>query len=242
MSVLILLKLFFAHIVADFPLQPDAICKGKTSNKQTTKWKYLSLHAAIHSVVTYVVVAEWEVWALPVAVFVAHFLIDFLKTRTATNKLKYFVLDQLLHIASLVLITFLWFGDGNECFTSLFENEVDATSFWLLLVAYLLVLQPSSILLSLFIKKWEPHNAGRSLPNAGKWIGYLERCLILTFILVGSLESVGFLLAAKSVFRFGELSKAQEIRTTEYVLIGTLASFAIAIFIGLIALQLLQNQ
>ena len=54
-----------------------------------------------------------------------------------------------------------------------------------------------------------------------------------SFVLIGNIESVGFLLAAKSVFRFGELNKAKEIRTTEYVLIGTLASFTIAILTGL---------
>ena len=54
---------------------------------------------------------------------------------------------------------------------------------------------------------------------------YIERILILTFVLVGSFEGVGFLLAAKSVFRFGELNKAKEIQTTEYVLIGTFAMF-----------------
>lgn len=54
----------------------------------------------------------------------------------------------------------------------------------------------------------------QSLPNAGQWIGYIERIMILTFVLVGSFEGVGFLLAAKSVFRFGELNKAKENRTT----------------------------
>lgn len=50
---------------------------------------------------------------------------------------------------------------------------------------------------------------------------------------MGSYEGVGFLLAAKSVFRFGELNKAKEIQTTEYVLIGTFASFTIAILTGI---------
>ncbi len=90
-------------------------------------------------------------------------------------------------------------------------------------------------MLSLFLKKWTPESSDtQSLPNAGQWIGYIERILILTFVLVGSFEGVGFLMAAKSVFRFGELSKAKEIRTTEYVLIGTLASFTIAILTGII--------
>ena len=48
------------------------------------------------------------------------------------------------------------------------------------------------------------------------------------------------LLAAKSVFRFGELSKAQDIKTTEYVLIGTLASFTVAILVGFATLLLIQ--
>ena len=75
-------------------------------------------------------------------------------------------------------------------------------------------------------------DASKGLPNAGKWIGYLERILILTFIFTNTIEGIGFLLAAKSVFRFGELNRAKDIKITEYVLIGTFASFTIAILIG----------
>ena len=50
--------------------------------------------------------------------------------------------------------------------------------------------------------------------------------------LVGNTESIDFLLAIKSVFKFGELSKAKEIKMIEYVLIGTLSNFSIAILIG----------
>ena len=41
-------------------------------------------------------------------------------------------------------------------------------------------------------------------------------------------------LAAKSVFRFGDLNKAKDIKTTEYVMLGTMTSFAIAIIVGLL--------
>ena len=54
--------------------------------------------------------------------------------------------------------------------------------------------------LVLFPKKWAPASTNtQSLPNAGQWIGYIERILMLTFVLVGRFEGVGFLLAAKSV-------------------------------------------
>jgi hypothetical protein len=77
-----------------------------------------------------------------------------------------------------------------------------------------------------------PENAN-TLPNAGKIIGMLERVLVFVFIASGHFESVGFLLAAKSVFRFGDLSQAGQRKLTEYMLIGTLISFGLAIGLGL---------
>ena len=60
-------------------------------------------------------------------------------------------------------------------------------------------------------------------------------------MLVGCMEGIGFLLAAKSVFRFGELTKAKEVKITEYVLIGALSSFTIAILTGAVALKVLSK-
>ena len=71
------------------------------------------------------------------------------------------------------------------------------------------------------------------LPNAGTLIGYLERVLILTFILIDQFAAIGFLLAAKSIMRFGSASGSNHRKLTEYVIVGTLSSFTIAIFIGL---------
>ncbi len=83
---------------------------------------------------------------------------------------------------------------------------------------------------------WVPNIPSlQGLPNAGKWIGYLERILILIFIFTNNIEGVGFLLAAKSIFRFGELNKSRDIKVTEYVLIGTFLSFTIAIITGYVA-------
>ena len=58
-------------------------------------------------------------------------------------------------------------------------------------------------------------------------------------MLVGCMEGIGFLLTAKSVFRFGELTKAKEVKITEYVMIGTLSSFTIAILLGAVAVKVL---
>jgi hypothetical protein len=68
------------------------------------------------------------------------------------------------------------------------------------------------------------------LPNAGKLIGNVERILTLTFVMLGRFEAVGFLIAAKSILRFGEKDTIK----SEYVLIGTLLSFGIAIITGVV--------
>ena len=174
MTVLLpLLKLLFAHVLSDFVLQTDTICRKKNGYGREMI-TYQLLHSLIHAVVSYLVLADWSNWIVPVVIFITHLAMD--------------------------------------------------------------VVKPTSVFLALLIKRWTPQDGGGSaLPNVGKTIGYLERILIQTFVLIGRFEGVGFLLAAKSIFRFGELSKASEIRTTEYVLIGTLASFTIAIMIGLVA-------
>lgn len=72
------------------------------------------------------------------------------------------------------------------------------------------------------------------LKDGGLWIGYIERFLILTFVLMSYHEGIGFLLAAKSIFRFGELKNETEIKRTEYILIGTLLSFVLAVCVGML--------
>ena len=65
------------------------------------------------------------------------------------------------------------------------------------------------------------------LRDGGRQIGLLERGLISALLLLDHPLGVGFLIAAKSILRFGTATRDQ--RTAEYVIIGTLASFGWAI-------------
>lgn len=65
----------------------------------------------------------------------------------------------------------------------------------------------------------------RGLRAGGKIIGQLERSLIYLFVLVDQPQAVGFLIAAKSIFRFGELMRSENRMEAEYIIIGTLLSF-----------------
>lgn len=237
MNAVLLLRLLGAHFLADFALQTNVVSQGKKT-KGRKAIGFLLWHSLMHAGVSYLFLAQWTNWVVPLVVFLSHFAMDYVKSHRMREGFRSFAIDQFVHVLTLVLLWAILFTDSTA-----WEDQVAGIwndhYLWKVLVAYILVLHPSSLLLSLFIKKWTPtENREDSLPNAGRWIGFLERLLILTFILTEHMEGIGFLLAAKSVFRFGDLSKAKDIKTTEYVLIGTLASFTIAIIIGLLTVYL----
>lgn len=63
-------------------------------------------------------------------------------------------------------------------------------------------------------------------------IGWLERFLILTFILMGEATAIGFIVIAKTIMRFGETRGDRDF--AEYVLCGTLASFSLALAVAVL--------
>lgn len=235
MNILIFLKLLAAHVIGDFFLQTDNICEGKSA-KGAKRLGYLAIHSSINALLAYILVGLWNCWQIPVIVFFSHYLIDYIKSCIGSSSLWMFITDQTAHIAVIIGL-WIWQTDASLRIDGSWCSDY---RIWIVALCYLLALKPASILLGTFLTKWTPvNNEKNSLPNAGAWIGYLERVLILTFMLVGCIEGIGFLLAAKSIFRFGELTKAREIKITEYVMIGTLSSFTIAILLGTIALQVI---
>ena len=229
MNVTLLLRLLSAHLLADFFLQSDKLCKAK--NESGKKGAIVQLaHAFIHALSAYILLADWKNWIIPLVIFVSHLIIDALKSRLHGKGTVAFLCDQSVHVLVIVLLWWWLYADNTQTCGWL-TSVISSKQLWAAIVAYLIITKPASVLISKFIRNWTPSNnmQGQGMPRAGEWIGYIERVLILTFVITGNIEAVGFLLAAKSVFRFGDLNKAKEIKITEYVLIGTLASFTIAL-------------
>ena len=224
MNILLLLKLLSSHVIADFFLQFDWLCKGKREEGMRGI-TFQAIHALIHAACAYLLVGDWGGWIIPLVIFITHFIIDITKVKWFPTSTIAFLVDQLAHIAVMTGLWWALYADQAIGLTWVTDIAQSGT-FWAILIGYMLMLKPSSLLISMFIKGWTPSN------NAGKWIGYIERVLILTFVITRNIEAVGFLLAAKSIFRFGDLNKAREIKITEYVLLGTLASFSIALLTG----------
>jgi hypothetical protein len=226
-------KLFIAHILGDFWLQPTHWVNDR--NKKHFRSNYLLYHALIHGILALIVLlignAQW--WYLSGVIFISHYFIDLLKSYQTKNKVQWFVIDQFLH---MLVIAVLWIWVSNISYAVLASQILYNTQFWLVLSAILVLSKPAGIFIGIATGKWRNQidtSKKEILINAGKWIGIIERILILTFILIAQFEAVGFLLAAKSIFRFGDLKETTEKNQTEYLIIGTLLSFGIAVIIGI---------
>lgn len=240
MNILLLLKLLSSHVIADFFVQFDWLCNGKRKEGMRGI-AFQAIHALIHAACAYLLVGDWGGWIIPLVIFITHFIIDIAKVKWFPTSTIAFLIDQLAHIA--VMMGLWWALYVNQAIGMTWVNDIaQSSTFWAILIGYMLMLKPSSMLISMFIRGWTPSNGMQTqgMPNAGKWIGYIERVLILTFVITGNIEGVGFLLAAKSIFRFGDLNKAREIKITEYVLLGTLASFSIALLTGFVINMIIQ--
>lgn len=228
--MILFITLLLAHLLGDFVFQPEKWVRDK--EKRKIRSPYLYYHILIHAI-SLIIVLQLNtkyLWGV-VLIVISHFVIDTAKVYSITkkNRTTLFFIDQLAHLAILVLFVYLY-----QPFTLQLDLIFEPRSVVLItsLVASTFV---SSILIKILVSHWtkELGDNNESLANAGKYIGILERLFVLAFVVFNQWSAIGFLLAAKSVFRFGDLSRAKDRKLTEYVLIGTLLSFAFAIGIGL---------
>ncbi|KQS92388.1 DUF3307 domain-containing protein [Chryseobacterium sp. Leaf394] len=229
---MIFIQLILAHLLGDFILQPNSWVSDKENRK--LKSKYLYLHVLIHTVLSFIFLWDLDLWWIAVLVGVSHLFIDAAKLYFQNIKTKkiWFFTDQALHVAVIGGVSFYF----NEFDFGFLKDE----EFLKVLMAALFLTSPASIFIKLLLSSWTPVNEQtgslqtESLSNAGKYIGILERLMVFTFITVNHWEGVGFMVAAKSVFRFSDLAQAKQRKLTEYVLIGTLLSFGLAVLTGIL--------
>lgn len=234
--MILLLKLLTAHFLGDFLLQPKSWVKDKEKKKVRSTSFYL--HLMVHGFLVILLLWDFSYWALALLIMLSHGVIDLTKLYFQKKKTKplWFLIDQGLHLISIVVIWLLW---ERPIFS--FEN-FDQSTFWLYTTAIVFLTFVSGVLIQFLLSNWTKaikDENKESLQNAGKFIGILERLFVFTFVVSGNWEAIGFLLAAKSVFRFGDLRESKDRMLTEYILIGTLLSFGIAIFLGMLVLGLL---
>lgn len=223
-----LFSLLAAHFIGDFFTQTD----NGILQREKRGWKapYMYLHGGIHFVLIWLLLWNIDAWFIALIVAVSHVMIDgikvFLKDKVGTVKL--FFSDQIAHVGVIIGVWVLFYNP--ELSFSLTNDT------WFILGGFLLVTNPAAYTIGTIMDFWSDDiklDNNESLPDAGKTIGILERIFVYMAIIIGSPEIIGFLIAAKSVFRFGDISHAKNRKLTEYILIGSLLSFLIAAGVGL---------
>ncbi|MCF8215399.1 MAG: DUF3307 domain-containing protein [Chlorobium sp.] len=209
--------LISAHILGDFVFQPDRMVRSK--------WQPLPmlLHVAIHGLLAWLLLQSFGCWQVPLFVMLAHGAIDLFKQRYQREDLNMFLIDQALHLMSLLIFASLLVKNAiiPEFSGIGYRYIVEVAGFFAVVrgggfpVAYFCgdLLRSNNLDFD-------------GLPGGGKYIGYLERALIFLLSMIGQPEGIGFLVAAKSILRFEEAKKQKQ---AEYIIIGTLLSFSIAI-------------
>ena len=238
--MLLFLKFLLVHILGDFVFQTDksVIHKEKHKIKSLQLYYHIGIHAFLLLIILGFNLKEYCLGFL--FIIISHYATDVLKIYLQNKKTKriWFIIDQTLHLSFLIIATSFYVDFSSSTLNSITEQNL------LLAVFMLLIIFVAAIIIKLIITQWNPEKkkeSDDSLAKAGRYIGILERLFVFTFVITNHWEGIGFLLAAKSVFRFGDLTSSKDRKLTEYILIGTLLSFGIAIFLGILYLYVLKQ-
>jgi uncharacterized protein DUF3307 len=258
MTIRAVLALYLAHLLTDFVFQSSHLVQQKKNAHAAGYFK----HGAIHYVCAILAAAIFlpgmvlalRFQAAVIALTLIHLLIDickiqFAKSRPVADGATAFVVDQVVHFITIVLAA-CWIERtplANVARGSLQVLRGQSDRILLLLVIYVVVIFACGYLIR-FVTKPLMHHLGSGarqtgdsppretpaqLSNAGMYIGWLERFLVLTALLLHSPATVGLIIAAKSIARYPQFHREQ---FAEYFLIGTLLSICTA-FVGGVVLM-----
>lgn len=245
----VFIALLAAHAVADFALQPRAMVMRKREPAM-----FLG-HGLIVGLTAWAALGAWSIagFAAVGLILAAHLAIDAAKTygravwpvRGPHARFTAFWLDQLAHLISIIAIAVLVpaaFAEGAWAALGPGEGR-GVLAVEAVIAGFLIATRGGQFLIAAFMERFalrETRDAAdpdQGLVNGGAWIGLLERALTFGFVFAGRFEAIGFLIAAKSVLRFNYASKDRA--HSEYVIIGTLASFGWALAVSVLTLRMI---
>ncbi len=234
--------LLTSYLLADFVFKP-AIASRKMKN-----WQPPILGGVLMAGLVYLLLGVWANFTLPLLAFLLFAVIESIRRRSKKSTLSKFILWLVAWLVIIILLS-LWYPssllEGSWWIGQLGTGYVKAL---IVLAGFIFSIFPGSQLIGLALQplqdEMQKANKNRNIPTGlrkgGKWIGMLERALIYVFVLGSQYAAIGFLVAAKSILRFGEVKESSNRMDAEYIIIGTLASFLFALLSGLAADGLLK--
>lgn len=220
--------LIFAHFLADFVFQTDWIMARKRRPGG------FAAHVAIVAFVSWACLGFALAPGALAAIALSHALIDAAKARLGGPGLTSFLADQAAHLVIALAVaqqvpgayaSGLW-ASGGPLAAHLplgLLPDLYIIAAGLIAAVFAGGYAVAALMSTLDMEKVEGQ---LNVPRGGLYIGRLERLLIFMLVLTGNAGLIGFLIAAKSLLRFKEITREEDRSISEYVIIGTLASFA----------------
>ncbi|HTV60393.1 MAG TPA: DUF3307 domain-containing protein [Verrucomicrobiae bacterium] len=253
--IIVFLILLLGHLVADFLLQSDAMMRRKRGG---SAWGYAQ-HGLAHALCTLLLAAVfatgllWSIgfYALVAALCAVHLLIDYAKLALTRNEvigdgLRAFLADQALHVFTIAAAAMIYTRPHLAALGGIFSGlQAQREKILAVLIVYASIGVGGGYAIRYLLRPLLrrlpplPDETAEELRNAGLYIGWLERILILTAVLLRSPATVGLVLTAKSIVRYPEIKSG---RFAEYFLIGTLLSILLALLGGIILLKILYGR
>lgn len=244
------LALYLSHLLTDFVLQSDRMIADK---KRSSALAYAA-HGAIHffSAVIFLgfaipgLAVRSTFYAAILGLTLLHLAIDWLKLRLVRSEkladgAAAFLGDQAIHALTVFLTAWLIIRPPFGDLLAKFHWAQSAVEKPLVIsVVYIGVIFGGGYVVRFLTKPLTKQDmsilgeTSNEMQNAGMYIGWLERFVVLTALILQSPATVGLILTAKSIARYPEM---KSVRFAEYFLIGTLLSMSLGIVGGIILLK-----
>lgn len=244
------LLLLFGHVLGDFYLQTKGMAEKK---EKSIKW--VLRHSLCYLGTMLLIglpIISYEIIIVLALASLLHLVIDTFKyiylsvmtkksKKTQVIERNTFFVDQLLHLLSLIFIAYgivindVVIREWNvveKFFSTVNISEVQMLP-WIL--ALLIIHKPANIAIQKLLMVYKPENKDVDVKtdnNAGRFIGTIERIIMLIFLAIGQYSAIGLVLTAKSIARYDRISKEKDF--AEYYLLGTLISTVVVIVVSFI--------
>lgn len=223
----VLLIFIVAHLVGDFLLQTRTLINRKRAREPQAFLEHALIHLVL-AVMLQVLIGSFSQSSFLLSVFIAlsHGLVDYwgypLREKGLQSRTLGLLLDQLIHLGIIFLL-------GYRLAPYYTPSAVDQLLG--ILISLLLIIRVAGIIIGSILddfraREKNPIHYGGDNPAIGRYIGYLERGMILYFLYSGSPASIALLATFKTIARY---KKLEEQSFAEYYLLGTMLSLSAGI-------------
>ena len=234
--------LFLAHCIGDYYLQPESLAVRKSKNIGWTL-----LHCLIYAAVmglSILLLGGGYIWAAA-ACAVTHLVIDVVKqlilnscakrdVLTVKGERAAFCVDQILHIAIMIAAS-IWATMSFDLvvpgWMAALKKIIGPDPYRIMAYGAMAVaaLKPANVFVRrmLVTEKPDSDNALEAeRTRIGRYIGGLERLIVLALLIFGQYGSIAIVFTAKSIARFKQLEDRD---FAEYYIFGSLLSVVAAV-------------